>query len=52
MWQYTSQGSVEGIDGNVNLDLCYMKIDTSVNHAGNAEGYSGVVNGDTGNVPE
>ena len=51
MWQYTSQGTVDGISTNVDLNLCYMNIDTSINHAGNAAGYSGVVNGDSGNVP-
>lgn len=51
MWQYTSKGTVDGISTNVDLNLCYMNIDTSVNHARSAAGYSGVVNGDTGNVP-
>ena len=51
IWQYTSKGTVPGISTRVDLNLCYMKIDTSVNHARNAEGYSGVVNGDSGNVP-
>lgn len=51
MWQYTSKGTVDGISTNVDLNLCYMNIDTSINHAKNAAGYSGVVNGDTGNVP-
>ena len=51
MWQYTSQGTVDGISTNVDLNLCYMNVDTSINHAGNAAGYSGVVNGDSGNVP-
>jgi GH25 family lysozyme M1 (1,4-beta-N-acetylmuramidase) len=23
MWQYTSRGSVNGIEGNVDLDICY-----------------------------
>lgn len=51
IWQYTSKGTVPGIPTKVDLNLCYMKIDTSVNHAKNAAGYSGVVNGDSGNVP-
>ena len=51
IWQYTSKGTVPGISTRVDLNLCYMKIDTAVNHARNAEGYSGVVNGDSGNVP-
>lgn len=51
MWQYTSKGTVDGISTNVDLNLCYMNIDTSINHAKGAAGYSGVVNGDTGNVP-
>ena len=51
MWQYTSKGTVDGISTNVDLNLCYMNIDTSINHARSAAGYSGVVNGDTGNVP-
>lgn len=51
MWQYTSKGTVDGISTNVDLNLCYMNIDTSINHAKGAGGYSGVVNGDTGNVP-
>ena len=51
MWQYTSKGSVNGIETRVDLDLSYMKIDTSINHAKSAAGYSGIVNGDSGNVP-
>ncbi|MDE7232324.1 MAG: glycoside hydrolase family 25 protein, partial [Lachnospiraceae bacterium] len=51
MWQYTSKGTVDGISTNVDLNLCYMNIDTSINHARGAAGYSGVVNGDSGNVP-
>lgn len=51
MWQYTSKGTVDGISTNVDLNLCYMSIDTSINHAKGAAGYSGVVNGDSGNVP-
>lgn len=51
MWQYTSKGTVDGISTNVDLNLCYMNIDTSINHSKNAAGYSGVINGDTGNVP-
>lgn len=52
MWQYTSQGSIPGVDTDVSLDLCYLKIDTMINHAGDVQGYSGVINGDTGNVPD
>jgi GH25 family lysozyme M1 (1,4-beta-N-acetylmuramidase) len=51
MWQYTSKGTVDGIDTKVDLDLCYLNIDTSVNHSKGAAGYSGVVSGDSGNVP-
>lgn len=51
MWQYTSKGTVDGIDTHVDLNLCYMNIDTSINHAKGAAGYSGVVSGDSGNVP-
>lgn len=51
MWQYTSKGTVDGIGTRVDLNLCYMNIDTSVNHAKGAVGYSGVINGDSGNVP-
>lgn len=51
MWQYTSKGTVDGIDTNVDLNLCYMNIDTSINHARGAAGYSGVIDGDSGNVP-
>lgn len=51
MWQYTSKGTVEGISTNVDLNLCYMNIDTSINHSKNAAGYSGIINGDAGNVP-
>ena len=51
MWQYTSKGTVDGIETRVDLNLCYMNIDTSINHAKNAAGYSGVINGDSGNVP-
>ena len=51
MWQYTSKGTVDGIDTHVDLNLCYMNIDTSINHSKGAAGYSGVVNGDSGNVP-
>lgn len=51
MWQYTSKGTVDGIDTLVDLNLCYMNIDTSINHAKSAGGYSGVVTGDSGNVP-
>lgn len=51
MWQYTSKGTVDGIDTHVDLNLCYMSIDTSINHAKGAAAYSGVVSGDSGNVP-
>lgn len=51
MWQYTSKGTVDGIDTDVDLNLCYMNIDTSINHAKGAAGYSGVIDGDSGNVP-
>ncbi len=51
MWQYTSKGSIDGISTNVDLNLCYMNIDTSIDHSVDAGGYSGIVNGDTGNVP-
>ncbi len=51
MWQYTSKGTVNGIETNVDLNLCYMNIDTSINHAKGAAGYSGVISGDSGNVP-
>lgn len=52
MWQYTSRGNIPGVDTDVSLDLCYLKIDTMINHAGDVQGYSGVINGDTGNVPD
>lgn len=51
MWQYTSKGTVDGIETHVDLNLCYMNIDTSINHSKGAAGYSGVINGDSGNVP-
>ncbi|MCM1038884.1 MAG: glycoside hydrolase family 25 protein [Roseburia sp.] len=51
MWQYTSKGTIEGISTNVDLNLCYMNIDTSIDHSAASGGYTGVVNGDTGNVP-
>lgn len=51
MWQYTSKGTIDGISTNVDLNLCYMNIDTSIDHSANSGGYTGVVNGDTGNVP-
>lgn len=51
MWQYTSKGSVAGIETKVDLNLSYMNIDTSINHAKGAKGYSGVIDGDSGNVP-
>ena len=51
MWQYTSKGQVNGISTNVDLDVCYMKIDTSIDHSVGAGGYTGVVSGENGNVP-
>ncbi len=51
MWQYTSKGTVSGIETRVDLNLCYMNIDTSINHAKGAAGYSGIIDGDSGNVP-
>ena len=51
MWQYTSKGTVDGIDTKVDLNLCYMNIDTSIDHSKGAAGYSGVIDGDSGNVP-
>ena len=51
MWQYTSKGTVDGIGTRVDLDISYMNIDTSINHAKGAAGYSGIINGDSGNVP-
>lgn len=51
IWQYTSKGTVDGIETHVDLNLCYMNIDTSINHSKGAAGYTGVVNGDSGNVP-
>lgn len=51
MWQYTSKGTINGISTNVDLNLCYMKIDTSIDHSAASGGYTGVVTGDTGNVP-
>ncbi len=48
MWQYTSKGHVDGIATAVDFDISYMNIDTQIDHS---EQYSGVVNGDTGNVP-
>ena len=51
MWQYTSKGSVEGIETKVDLNLSFMNIDTSINHAKGAAGYSGIIDGDSGNVP-
>lgn len=51
MWQYTSKGSVDGIETKVDLNLSYMNIDTSINHAKGAAGYSGIIDGDSGNVP-
>ncbi|MDE5933273.1 MAG: glycoside hydrolase family 25 protein, partial [Lachnospiraceae bacterium] len=44
MWQYTSKGSIDGISTNVDLNLCYMNIDTSIDHSVGAGGYSGIVN--------
>lgn len=51
MWQYTSKGIIDGIETKVDLNLCYMNIDTSIDHSSDSGGYTGVVNGDTGNVP-
>lgn len=51
MWQYTSKGTVDGIETRVDLNVCYMNIDTSINHARGAAGYSGIIDGDSGNVP-
>lgn len=51
MWQYTSKGTVDGIETRVDLDVSYMNIDTSINHARGAAGYSGIIDGDSGNVP-
>ena len=51
MWQYTSKGSIDGISTNVDLNLCYMNIDTSIDRSASSGGYTGVVNGDAGNVP-
>ena len=51
MWQYTSKGSINGISTNVDLNLCYMNIDTSIDRSASSGGYTGVVNGDAGNVP-
>lgn len=51
MWQYTSKGTVNGIGTRVDLDISYMNIDTSINHAKGAAGYSGIIDGDSGNVP-
>ncbi len=51
MWQYTSRGTVDGIGTSVDLNVSYMNIDTSINHARGAAGYSGVIDGDSGNVP-
>lgn len=51
MWQYTSKGRISGISTNVDLNLSYMNIDTSIDHSAYSGGYTGVVNGDTGNVP-
>ena len=51
MWQYTSKGTIDGISTNVDLNICYMNIDTSIDHSSSAGGYSGVVSGDAGNVP-
>ena len=51
MWQYTSKGTINGISTNVDLNLSYMNIDTSIDHSAASGGYTGVVTGDTGNVP-
>lgn len=51
MWQYTSKGRIDGISTNVDLDICYMRIDTTIDHSAGAGGYTGVVSGESGNVP-
>ena len=51
MWQHTSKGTVDGIETKVDLDISYMNIDTSIDHARGSEAYSGVIDGDSGNVP-
>ena len=51
MWQYTSKGTIDGISTNVDLNLCYLNIDTSIDHSAASGGYTGVVEGDMGNVP-
>lgn len=37
MWQYTSGGKVDGIEGNVDLNLSYLKIDALSNEEENQE---------------
>ena len=51
MWQFTSNGNINGISTRVDLNLSYMNIDTSIDHSSDSRGYTGVVAGDTGNVP-
>ena len=51
MWQYTSKGTINGISTNVDLNLCYLNVDTTVDHSASSGGYTGIVNGDTWNVP-
>lgn len=51
MWQYTSKGAIDGISTKVDLNLSYMNIDISIDHSKGAGGYTGIVNGDSGNVP-
>ena len=31
MWQYSSSGSISGIEGNVDLNICYVDYDTLIN---------------------
>lgn len=33
MWQYTSKGSIDGIEGNVDLNLSYLKLDKKTNES-------------------
>lgn len=37
MWQYTSGGSVDGIEGKVDLNLSYLKIDAGTDHGEDGE---------------
>ena len=34
IWQYSSQGSVAGIDGNVDMDTAYVDLETVIKNAG------------------